>query len=278
VAESPEGPFRFRAVVLKGAGGEAWDAYAPHNPEIGKFGDAYALLYIANSDYHQPPHPLNQQIGMAVSDSLEGPWKKVGRDGLVLGPSPDPKHWAHGSQVVNPAILQVGGRYHLYFKSRARGGTAYGLATADALEGPYSMEPEPLTWKGIVIEDATAFAWGGKVCLLTTDNHGKVTGVRGGGALWVSDDGKRFDPRFVQLGYDRIPAYFDRFDPAKIRKVYGRDPKIERPKVLSIDGKPAYLYGTSGWAVHGGPRIVNYVLRIHLPPAAGPLPDDRGSR
>lgn len=39
VAERPEGPFRFRAVVLRGTGRAGdWDAFAPHNPEIQRFG------------------------------------------------------------------------------------------------------------------------------------------------------------------------------------------------------------------------------------------------
>jgi lysophospholipase L1-like esterase len=44
VADKPEGPFRFQEVVLKGNGrtGE-WDAFAPHNPEIQRFGDTFAL-------------------------------------------------------------------------------------------------------------------------------------------------------------------------------------------------------------------------------------------
>ena len=55
---SPEGPFRFVGVVAKSTGrtGE-WDAFAPHNPEVKRFGDTYALVYIANSDFRQPPHP-----------------------------------------------------------------------------------------------------------------------------------------------------------------------------------------------------------------------------
>ena len=76
MAQHPEGPFEFKEVVLQGTGRAGdWDAYAPHNPEIKKFGDTYALLYIANSDYRQPPHPLNQSIGMVVSRSLNGPWQ-----------------------------------------------------------------------------------------------------------------------------------------------------------------------------------------------------------
>jgi hypothetical protein len=272
VADKPEGPFRFRSVIVTGTGHTGqWDAFAPHNPEIQRFGDTFALCYIANSDFHQPPHPLNQQIGMVVSESVNGPWRKVGRDGLILGPSPDPKHFSHGKQVVNPTLLKVGDKFHLYFKTRGSSGTLYGLALADQLTGPYRMLDEPLTSKGVFIEDASGFVWDGRVCLLTTDNHGAVTGVRGGGALWVSDDGIHFNPEWTQLGFDRIPRYYASYDPARVKKVYGGDPKFERPKVLCVEGRPAWLYAPSGWNITGGQRTVGHVLRIHLEPGDGPL-------
>lgn len=274
VADKPAGPFRFHEVVLKGTGrtGE-WDAFAPHNPEIQRFGDTFALCFIANSDFHQPPHPLNQQVGMVISDSVNGPWKKVGKDGLILGPSSNPRHFTHGKQIVNPALLKVGGKFHLYFKTGGpvRGTTVYGLAIADQLTGPYRMLDEPLTSKGVTIEDGSAFQWDGKVCLLTTDNHGKVTGIRGGGALWVSDDGIHFKPEWTQLGFALIPRYFAGYDPARVKKVYGGDPKFERPKVLCVDGRPAWLFAPSGWNVTGGQRTVSHVLKINLQPGDGPL-------
>ena len=63
VADRPEGPFKFVGVVVKGSGKEGtWDRYAAHNPEIKRFGDTYALVYISNRDFHQPPHPLNQKV------------------------------------------------------------------------------------------------------------------------------------------------------------------------------------------------------------------------
>ncbi|MBK8978864.1 MAG: glycoside hydrolase N-terminal domain-containing protein [Planctomycetes bacterium] len=271
VGDRPGGPFRFVGVVLRGTGraGE-WDAFAPHNPEVRRFDDRYALVYIANSDFHQPPHPRNQSIGMVVSDSLDGPWRPVGEDGRILAASTDPDHWTYGRQVVNPSLLQVGARFHLYFKSATDRGTAFGLATADALEGPYVLGDRPLTAAGVTIEDASAFAWDGKVCLLTTDNHGQVTGVRGGGALWMSDDGIRFELADVRLGYERIPRYLPAYDPARTARIYGADPKLERPKVMVEDGRPTWLYATSGFAVHGGPRTASYALRIDLPPGCGP--------
>ncbi|MBI4890694.1 MAG: glycoside hydrolase N-terminal domain-containing protein [Acidobacteria bacterium] len=273
VAPGPEGPFRFSDVALRGTGRNTWDRFGPHNPEIRFFDGKYVLLYVANPDYRQPPHPLNQSIGMAVADSPAGPWRKAARDGLILTASPDPAHFTHGRQVVNPTLLQVGGRFYLYFKTSGPvpGSTVYGLAISDRLEGPYVMNARPVTSEGVTIEDATAFEWDGKICLLTTDNHGKVTGVRGGGALWVSEDGVNFRPEWTQLGYHRIPAYYPAYQEGRVKQVYGGDPKFERPKVLVIEGKPAYLYATSGWNVTGGARTVSHVLKLDLQPTDGPL-------
>ena len=264
VASAPEGPFHFREVVLQGTGTDTWDRYAPHNPEIRKFGDTYALFYIANDDYHRPPHPLNQSIGLAVSKSLDGPWEKAGNNGLLLTASEDPQHWTHGRQVVNPTVIQVGDKYHLYFKSKFKGHTAYGLATAASFQGPFTMEDEPITGQGLTLEDATAFQWRDHVYLLTTDNRGDMTGIVGGGTLWASPDGRRFPSALAQVGFDLLSRYRPGYDATKVRRVYGNRPKLERPKVLMVDDRPAYLYGPSGWTIHGGDRCAVYVLRIGL--------------
>lgn len=276
MADSPEGSFEFQQVVVKGTGQKGdWDAYAPHNPEIKKFGDTYALLYIANTDYHQPPHPHNQTIGMMVSKSLDGPWKKVGANGQILSGSKDSKHWTHGKLVANPTIIQYRDQFLLYFKTNQRGkkGTVYAVAVADKLTGPYRLPDRPLTSGDRTIEDGTVFVWKDYVCLLTTDNHGQNTGIAGGGVLWVSSDGLQFNPAWTQVGYDLIPRYFSEFAPGKTRKIYGPHPKLERPKVLMTDGKPAYLFAPSGWAVHGGERTATYVLKINLTDEDSPIPN-----
>ena len=56
-----------------------------------------------------------------------------------------------------------------------------------------------------------------------------------------------------------------------MKKIYGGEPKLERPKVLMADGKPAWLYAPSGWNVTGGQRTAIHLLRINLQPGDGPL-------
>jgi len=265
VADTPEGPFTFSDVAIKGTGKETWDKYAPHNPEIKKVGDKYVLLYIGNTDYHQPPHPSNQSTGMAISTSPYGPWKKVGKDGQILN-SEDSTKWNYKSRngAVNPAFLEMNGKYYLYFKTSGKDGLKYGLATATNLEGPYTITDKPVTSNEGTLEDGTVFYYQDHVYLLTTDNHGKNTGIKGGGTLWKSKDGINFNLEDTTVGYNTLPSYYKGYDPDKNIKIYGGDPKLERPKILMIDGKPAYLYGPSGWNFFGGDRTVCHVLKINL--------------
>jgi len=246
-------------VALRGTGTNTWDKFAPCNPEIHKFGDTCALLYIANDNFRQPPHPRNQRIGMAVAKSLDGPWHKVGRDGLILEIVTNTNHWTYGSQIVNPTLLPGGREIPSLLQIALSGSAGNGLRRGDCgpTRRPYRIMGEPLTTKGVTIEDGFVFAWQGKVCLISTDNHGSVTGIRGGGALWVSDDGLKFNPAWTQVAYDRIPAYYRDTIRSAWRKIYGADPKLERPKLLLEAGQPAWLYAPSGWNVTGGERTAS---------------------
>jgi len=77
VADQPEGPYSFVDVAVKGSGKDGdWDKFAPHNPEIKKIGDYYAIVFIANDNPEKGFHPANQKIGLVYSKSLNGPWKK----------------------------------------------------------------------------------------------------------------------------------------------------------------------------------------------------------
>ncbi|EAR02039.1 sulfatase-like hydrolase/transferase [Maribacter sp. HTCC2170] len=266
VSNSPEGPFTFSDVAITGTNENTWDKYAPHNPEITKVDDKYVLVYIANTDHQQPPHPSNQSIGMAMSDSPYGPWEKVGVDGKILD-SNNPEKWNYQSKngVANPTFLTHNGKFYLYFKTRhINGNLQYGLAVADNLEGPYTITDSPVTSNKGTLEDGTVFKYEDHIYLLTTDNHGENTGVVGGGTLWKSKDGIYFKLEDATIGYGRLPSYYLEYDEKISTKIYGPDPKLERPKILMSEGKPAYLYGPGGWNIYGGDRTVAYVFKINL--------------
>ncbi len=77
VADRPEGPFTFSDVALTAGGDKSWDSLCVVNPDIKKVGDRYVLGYAGASEKGL------WEIGMAVSKSLYGPWKRIGKDGLA---------------------------------------------------------------------------------------------------------------------------------------------------------------------------------------------------
>jgi len=258
VGESPEGPFTFSEVALKGDGKNNWDSFGIHNPAIHRVGDTYYLLYIANDNPKQPPHPANQQIGLAKSNSLYGPWERVHGDGLILSPPTNPKYWNYQASngVNNPALLQhPDGGFFLYFKSE---GGKMGLAVAENIEGPYTQLPYPVTYNNKSVEDGYAFMYKNKFCLLTTDNHGMIE--KGGGILWSSDDGIRFTE--AEQGFYPVVKYLDSSKLINRVKHYGGDiVKFERPQVLLINDKPAYMYAPSGFHFFGKDATASYVMK-----------------
>ena len=260
IGNSPEGPFSFSDIALKGTGEETWDRYGAHNPVIHKVGEKYVLLYIGNDDPKPPVHPSNQKIGMAISNSLSGPWEKVNGDGLILSPPENKEYWNYNATngVNNPAFLQhPDGRYFLYFKSH---GGKMGLAISQYLEGPYSQLPSPVTANDQAVEDGYAFVYKGKICLLTTDNHGLIE--KGGGILWKSDDGILFDEK--EQGFYPASKYLGRKKLKNATQHYGgKVIKFERPQVLMIYSEPAYLYAPSGYHFFGGESTVSYVLKFN---------------
>lgn len=257
IAGSPEGPFVFSDVALTGTGKNTWDKFGAHNPTIHRVGNRYYLFYIANNNPKPPVHPSNQCIGLAVSQSLFGPWERVGKNGLILKPPDDPKYWNYKSTngVSNPAFLQYpGGGYFLYFKSQ---GGKMGVAIAQNPEGPYVQLPFPVTRNNQAVEDGYAFVLDGKICLLTTDNHGLIE--EGGGVLWKSEDGSHFTEK--EQGYFPFSKYIPKENAKIAKRIYGPMIKLERPQILMINGKPTYLYAPSGFNIYGGESTISYVLK-----------------
>ena len=260
VSSSPEGPFRFSDIALTGSGSDTWDKYGAHNPAIHKVGEKYVLLYIGNNNPETPPHPANQQIGMAMSSSLYGPWEKVNGNGLILSPPDDSSYWNHGASngVNNPALLcHPDGSFYLYFKSE---GGMMGLARSKRITGPYEQLPEPVTSNNQTIEDGYAFLYKDKICLLTTDNHGILE--KGGGLLWVSDDGLHF--KLEEQGFYPVEKYLGAERLSRAKRHYGGNIiKFERPQLLMIGEEPDYLYVSSGYHFFGKESTASYVMRFN---------------
>ena len=119
VSDSPAGPYTHKKTILKGRGPGYWDAYTAHNPRIKFFDGKYYLYYISTNtgdsklskkEFDQARNGvitnefralvrMNQRIGVAVSESVNGPWKRF--DQPILEPS------GPIAQITcNPAVSQ----------------------------------------------------------------------------------------------------------------------------------------------------------------------------
>ncbi|MCG8582943.1 MAG: glycoside hydrolase family protein [Bacteroidales bacterium] len=272
VADQPEGPYTFVDVAVKGTGKDGdWDKFAPHNPEIKKIGDYYAIVFIANDDPSKGVHPANQKIGLVYSKSLYGPWKKAGNNGMIIEASNDPGHWTYksGLGVDNPCLTEINGEIVVYFKAKTEeidghtGKARYSYAKAKTIEGPYIMSDATMTDNDSYLEDATCFTMNGKHYLITNDNHGEMSGIKGAAVLWESETGFNYSLNKASVAFRRMPAYFKAYDEAKVNKVYGSQAKFERPKVLMVNGRPAYLFAPSGWHPTSSSRVACNILRIN---------------
>lgn len=246
VAPRPEGPYTVTGTVIAPRPG-AWDATTCHNPHIQKLGDRYALFYMGNRNGKTD----TKRVGLALADSLEGPWRRF--DAPLLEPGPDGAWDDHCT--TNPALVQHhDGRYWLYYKSwntaeylegkpPIRGNRKYGVAIAERLEGPYlKHSANPLvdfSSRGDNRQCEDAYVWRerGKYRMIVRDmgvfNHEY-------GLIMESPDGLRWSE--PQVAYREASAYIDQPPAPKHLTRYGR---FERPQVLLRGGRPAYLFVTT---------------------------------
>lgn len=247
VADSPEGPYQFREVVLAPRPGY-FDATTCHNPTIRKIDGRYCLFYMGNSN----GKTNTKRIGLAMADDLNGPWVRTDKPILDAGPE---GAWDDHC-TTNPSIIKHrNGQYWLFYKSwntkdyetqtgPIRGNRKYGLAIADKIEGPYTRYAHnpviDFSGRGnnAQLEDAYIWKEGRRFNMLCRDmgyyNHED-------GLLLRSRNGKQWDKPetafygAAHYGIQQPPA------PASLKR-YGR---FERPQILFIDDRPAYLFSAS---------------------------------
>lgn len=277
VAEQPEGPYEPAdpEVVLSGTGGDAWDALMAHNPSVHRVDDGYAMVYVGNSLSWTDSLVETTKIGLAVADSLSGPWTRPHDDPIIdRGPA---GAWDSVS-VDNPAFLQhPDGRYVVYYRAWTGRRTderndKLGVAIADDVEGPYHKHPEnpiidPTTLtdrRPVGLEDPCAFRDHGGIRLLARDfgiQGGRSAFSPGKGLLFDSPDGIRFSDS-PTIAYHEADHYYDL---AAADKDVGRYGRFERPKVLCRDGRPTHLFTTFRGGSSG--TSTGHVFEIETPDA-----------
>lgn len=80
VSDRPTGPYEDLGTLITGAGGDAWDAHAVHNPCCMEWQDKYYLYYMGSKQGADANDWLtawsNKQIGVMVADRPQGPWTR----------------------------------------------------------------------------------------------------------------------------------------------------------------------------------------------------------
>lgn len=160
VSDSPAGPFKHVATVLKGSGDPArWDCFNAHNAHIQRFEGKVYLYYIANNLVPEKSvwmqHADGQRIGVVVADSvadlIAGKFKR--RDQPLM--APDGKNTF--CRAVNPGVTRGrDGRYLMMFKSRSAptgGFMTHWIASSDKPDGPFTLAGPALTDKRYDAED-----------------------------------------------------------------------------------------------------------------------------
>ncbi|HXT12935.1 MAG TPA: glycoside hydrolase family protein [Candidatus Angelobacter sp.] len=161
------GPYTFQEVVLQKRTNN-WDNSRIHNVKIVRAGSKFVLYYINTAN----------QTGIAVADSVTGPWTR--RDHPVM-------------KVSNPAPL-VRPDLSIYVFGRLRDSHQVnrGIAfTAPAYDGPYTVvaHGENLLQDNNELEDPTIWWAHDQYNILLNDWKGKATGTNKDGAQYFSKDG-----------------------------------------------------------------------------------------
>ena len=156
----PLGPYSLRDVALPPRQPPHWDSGAVHGVSVHRLPSAaegeevlpeYALYYMGTTNTwgYNGSHPNctveydNQQgsrgarrIGVATSDSLDGPWKR--RDQPIFGPgNKSAGEWDNSDESNPTPIIAPDGSTVLLYKGAGWGGQHVGVALAARYDGPF---------------------------------------------------------------------------------------------------------------------------------------------
>lgn len=258
VADTPVGPYVFEEVVLPVRGPEFFDGMCTHNPRIVKYKDKYLLYHFGTTyDFEQPSKEnpdlapgdwdkawMNKRIGLAISDSVYGPWERV--DKPVIEPRPG--HW-DASITSNPAaaVDPKTGKILLMYKSSVERNPPLllGVSMADSPRGEYKRLSEEPVFRfetpgndHVDVEDPYIWWAGDKYEAVIKDRSGEICGEEGGGIHVWSKDGVKWEL------FDQVKAYSR--DILWDDGTRSHQNHFERPFVLIEDGKPTHLFAAVG--------------------------------
>ena len=275
VSKNPDGPWKYKETVLTGRGKGHWDAITAHNPKIKYFDGKYYLYYIstnmgdkayteedlietASVGYSHKNWKIlrpNQRTGVAVAESLKGPWKRM--DQTLIEPS-----GPITTLTVNPAIDKgKDGKYYLVVKGDKPNDKNFvrnqAVAVSEKPDGPFVIQPKPVidyidTEDVSVWYDDTRERFYG---VFHSNHDGKFIG------LITSADG---------INWKKAADYW--MTPKVVKMADGSDyiaDRLERPFVFYEDGKAKVL----SLAARKGNESINICIPIENLPY--PVPNHK---
>ena len=267
VSGTPAGPYTFEEVVLPSRGPEFFDGMCTHNPRIVRYRDKFLLYYFGTTyDFPMPDKEnpgvgeenwaaawMNKRIGLAISDSVYGPWERA--DKPVIEPRPG--HWdASITSNPAPAVDEKSGKILLMYKSSTNGlvpPLLLGVCMADSPWGKYKRLSEEPVFRfetpdnnRIDVEDPFIWWTGRQYEAIIKDRSGEICGEEGGGVHAWSPDGVRWNMFEKLKAYSRTILWEDGTQTVQNH--------FERPFLLIEDGQPTHLFA----AVGEGPKAWDF--------------------
>ncbi len=192
---APWGPFTHVETVLTREDSQAWDAHNFHNVTVRHYDGRYFLYYTGNhGDGEWWSHRNNQRVGVAVADTLQGPWRRLSAP--LIDVSAD--SW-DSLCVANPSVTDTAdGRYLMVYKGVTDGPRPFGsrvlhgMAFSDTPVGPFVKNPEPcfqIPGAKFAFEDPFLWREGDTYRCLMKDMNGVPGSCKCATLLFESADG-----------------------------------------------------------------------------------------
>jgi len=278
--DTPDGTYQFEEVVLPERGPQYWDGRMTHNPHIKKIGDKYVLYYLGSTHpFNDPEVPLdlqdprvlvarsNKRIGIAVADSVFGPWKRFDKPLVTTRPDkfdnfmvtdaapcimPDNKMLLVYKALTYQTKPYTSLSAHIRFQQ-------LGAAIADSFDGDYTKvrTDTPLTSE-FHLEDP--FIWYDEdgFNMMVKDMDGRLCGEPLGGIYANSKDGLHWEFKKDFLFYTRNILW----DDGVVRQMGN----LDRPFLLFENGKPTHaFFATSDISIDEGDITATKTWNMVIP-------------
>ncbi|MDF3128866.1 glycoside hydrolase family protein [Kiritimatiellaeota bacterium B1221] len=281
VSDRPAGPYQFEEVVLADRGEEFWDGRVTHNPTIRKWGEQFLLFYTGTT-YKGPFIPAataepavtaqwaeawnGKRCGLAVADSVYGPWKRMDR------PLLEPREGKWDAVITSnpaPCLHEDGGLTLVYKSTNVRhsqgpfsGRFHLGCAKASHWSEPLLREGEgAIHIKGRDdhhLEDGFVWWNGDAYELIAKDMTGEICGEAQAAIHAFSPDALNWELAPQPKAYSRTVKWDD--GSASTLS------KLERSQILFDQGEPAMLFAATLLQTDDGEVIDSHNLAFPLKP------------